>query len=350
MQTQLFEIIFIMLGDACNFKCKYCLQGEHKANVIQPIFSEKMLSFLDDYSSADKTMISFWGGEPLLYFDSIKKIVERYQDKFNYEMVSNGSLLTEKIVAFLNEHKIGYHLSHDGVITEYTRNVDVLKNKKLHSLFNKINHKSVNITITSKSPSIRELFQYYPADYTISINTMINTIDTQISRSFADFNYEKYREDLQYLFDSYEEYLSGDISKQREANTVTRFIGSLQAFLKEGRVRNRCFACGHGKKMLNMDADGNFYLCHNLNIKIGSVNKGYELASETLDKILSKHTQKCNKCEIKDVCAGNCFMLNGYGEKQNCELLKQYYGTFLPWLIKMKNKYEVKTNEKNALR
>lgn len=344
-----FEIIFIMLGDACNFKCKYCLQGDHNLKIIQPKLSKEMLGFLDSYSSENKTMISFWGGEPLLYFDSIKKIVERYQDKFNYEMVSNGSLLTEEIVCFLNKYKIGYHLSHDGSITEYTRNVDILKNEKLRDLFDRINHKSVNITITSISPSMQDLFQYYSDDYLISINTMINTTDTPISRAFADFDYKKYKKDMQYLFDSYEQYLLGDISRHREANTVARFMGSLQAFLNEGRVRNRCFACGHGKKMLNMDCNGSFYLCHNSCVKIGSVEEGYDIASEKLDKILEKHTAKCRECEIKDVCAGNCFMLNGYGEEQSCELLKQYYGLFLPWLIEMKNKYEGRDNEQNTL-
>ena len=337
-----FEIIFIMLGNACNFSCKYCLQGEHKECVVQPIFSEAMLAFLDDYSSEKDTMMSFWGGEPLLYFNSIKKIVERYGDKFQYEMVSNGSLLTEEIVEFLNQYKIGLHLSHDGAITEYTRNIDILKDARLKKLFEKVERKSVNITMTSESPSMEELFQYYPEDYLININTMINTTDTSISRKLADFNYEKYKSDMQYLFDSYEKYLCGDMSKYREADTVTRFMGSLQAFLNEGRVRNRCFACGHGKKMLNIDCNGDFYLCHNSNVRIGTVEEGYDVAGKTLDKILARHSAKCNDCEIKDVCAGNCFMLNGYGEKQSCELLKEYYGVFIPWLIEMKKKYEDK--------
>lgn len=335
-----FEIIFIMLGDACNFKCKYCLQGEHEAKIIPPEFSQDMLSFLDEYPS-DNTMLSFWGGEPLLYFGSIKELVERYGDKFRYEMVSNGSLLTEDIVDFLNQHKVGLHLSHDGAITGCTRGIDVLKNERLKSLFEKIERKSVNITITSQSPSMKELFQYYPIDYPISINTMINTTDTPISRSFADFDHERYRSDMQYLFDSYEQYLSGDKSKYREADNVLRFMGSLQSFLNEGRVRNRCFACGHGKKMLNMDASGNFYLCHNSCVRIGSVKEGYEIASENLDRILENHSAKCTSCEIKDVCAGNCFMLSGYGEKQNCDLLQQYYGVFVPWLLEMKKRYEV---------
>ena len=341
MQNQ-FDIIFIMLGNACNFSCKYCLQGEHKEKVVQPIFSEKALSFLDNYNSETKIMLSFWGGEPLLYFDSIKRIVERYKEKFFFEIVSNGSLLTEDIIDFLNKYEIKFHLSHDGKITEYTRNVDVLKNDRLKNLFEKIKNKSVNLTITSHSPSMKEMFEYYPSNYSININMMINTTDTPISRDFANFDCEKYKNDLQYLFNSYEEYLLGDANKHREAGTVLRFMGSLQAFIDEGRVRNRCFACGHGKKMLNMDANGNFYLCHNSCVKIGSVEEGYDIASEKLDKILEKHTAKCRECEIKDICAGDCFMLNGYGEKQGCELLKQYYRVFLPWLLEMKNKYEDK--------
>lgn len=339
MQTQLFEIIFIMLGDACNFKCKYCLQGEHNNPVIAPNLSDKFLAFLDEYPS-DSTRLSFWGGEPLLYFDSIKQIVDRYKEKFTYEMVSNGSLLTEDIVNFLNENKIAYHLSHDGKYTEETRLVDVLKNERIKSLFERIDTKSVNVTITSKSPSMKEIFAYYPSNYGININTMINTTNTDISRNYADFDYEKYKRDYEYLFKSFEDYLDGDKSKSREAGNVTRLMGSFQAFLKEGRQRNRCFACGHGKKMLNIDCNGNFYICHNSKVSIGSTENTMQDIAKNLDNILVKTRSKCESCEVNNICSGSCFMLDGYGEKQNCEMLKNFYNLFISWLLKAKEKYE----------
>ena len=332
-----------MLGDACNFKCRYCLQGNHENKIVPPVFSQNMLSFLDSYPS-DNTMLSFWGGEPLLYFNSIKKLVERYKNKFHYEMVSNGSLLTEEIVTFLNKYNINFNLSHDGKDTSETRLIDVLIDKHTKSLFEKINNRAVNVTITSISPSMKELFEYYPIDCAVNINTMINTTDTEISRIYASFNYDKYKQDIQYLLQSYEDYLSGDKSKWREAKNVSRMMGSFQAFLNEGRTRNRCFACGHGKKMLNMDANGDFYICHNSKTKIGSVKEGLDAAASKLDKILKKTGQKCEICEIKDYCSGSCFMLNGYGEKQNCEMLKHFYQIFLSWLIEAKKRWENKAN------
>ena len=333
-----FQIIFIMLGEECNFKCTYCMQGDHNECVTQPVLSNKLLSFLDNYKSKDKTYICFWGGEPLLYFQAIREIVERYKDKFMYETVSNGSLLTREIVDFFNKHHIRLNLSHDGKITERTRKVDVLKNKKIKSLYDDIKIRSINVTYSSISPSIESIIKSYPDNQMITINTMINTTDTDASRSYADFDYRKYESDIRYLLSSYEDYINGDSTKWREYNNVEHMIQSLKTYLHEGRKVNRCFDCGRGMKMLNVDCDGNLYMCHNSRVKIGDVTDKWEEVELNINNIISKSRAKCNSCAFNKVCGGNCMMLSGVGEAQKCKLSKMFYSIFIPWMLKMKDK------------
>ncbi len=79
--------------------------------------AERMLSFFKS-KSGEKIHISFSGGEPLLNYDLIKKIVEMNSSdattdsiNFNYSLITNGTLLTPQIVQFLNENKFAVQLS-----------------------------------------------------------------------------------------------------------------------------------------------------------------------------------------------------------------------------------------------
>lgn len=79
--------IYLMLGSACNFHCKYCLQCDMKPDSNKHI-SDKLKKYLWK-SVAYKTQstpirIMFWGGEPLLYFEQIKEIVKIYKNNFAY--------------------------------------------------------------------------------------------------------------------------------------------------------------------------------------------------------------------------------------------------------------------------
>ena len=43
--------------------------------------------------------IEFWGGEPLLYIDTIYKICEKFKGKVGYfQIITNGLLLTKEII------------------------------------------------------------------------------------------------------------------------------------------------------------------------------------------------------------------------------------------------------------
>ena len=66
----------IFLGYACNFKCSYCLQDPGKETAVRKKgdvyqFVEKVIPQL---SSKRIDLLGYWGGEPLLYWQTIRDL------------------------------------------------------------------------------------------------------------------------------------------------------------------------------------------------------------------------------------------------------------------------------------
>lgn len=86
-----------------------------------------MLDFFQ-YALQKKSFITFYGGEPLLTFDTIRRTVDYIKNhktlnakKLRYSISTNGTLLTEEILHFLNTNKFRVYLSQDGTAQDLTR-------------------------------------------------------------------------------------------------------------------------------------------------------------------------------------------------------------------------------------
>jgi len=119
------NIIFVVTDD-CNYNCSYCPQVKKNKHLDFGDI-DKAIDFFCPYL-AEKSHISFYGGEPLLAFDRIKFTVEKATDitkkqpiAFEYSLSTNGSLLNDEIVQFLDEYKFFVVLSFDGFAQEKSR-------------------------------------------------------------------------------------------------------------------------------------------------------------------------------------------------------------------------------------
>lgn len=122
------EKITLQLTQNCNFRCSYCLysggagdkQRSHTNVAMSLETAIKAVDFLYDHSrDARRINIGFYGGEPLLEFELLKRVVEYADDKFagrdlTYNMTTNGSMLGSEIVEFCLDHKITVLISLDG--------------------------------------------------------------------------------------------------------------------------------------------------------------------------------------------------------------------------------------------
>ncbi len=112
----------------CNFRCKYCIYSEehndrqrsHSKKHMSWETAKKAVDFLWEHSADSSSInIGFYGGEPLLEIDLIRKVIEYSKELFagkelDYSITTNGTLLTEDMIPYFKEHKVQLMISLDG--------------------------------------------------------------------------------------------------------------------------------------------------------------------------------------------------------------------------------------------
>ncbi|MCP4157550.1 MAG: radical SAM protein [bacterium] len=119
------------MTDDCNFDCTYCIQKKAKKYMKRSSI-KKAVDFFYPFLE-EEAIIPFYGGEPLLAFDEIKYTVSLFKEKnkgggknLKFEIVTNGSFLTEDILRFFDHHQFNIALSLDGISQEISRKPDSL--------------------------------------------------------------------------------------------------------------------------------------------------------------------------------------------------------------------------------
>jgi len=140
------EQIVFETTDHCNLNCPYCSLGEmydfakKERKTINTHYAINFLKYIFDLKPPKtKLGIGFFGGEPLVNFDFIKKIVEEVKqlntDKeldIEYNMTTNATLM-RKHIPFLVEHNFVLLISLDGDEKGHSYRVYAKNNKNSFS-------------------------------------------------------------------------------------------------------------------------------------------------------------------------------------------------------------------------
>jgi uncharacterized protein len=116
----------LQLTQNCNLRCDYCAysgkydQRTHSSNKMSFQVIKDTVDFAMQKSKGIRTLnIGFYGGEPLLEFENIKKTVAYINEKYNgrnvtYSLTTNGTLFNDELVRFFKENNISILISIDG--------------------------------------------------------------------------------------------------------------------------------------------------------------------------------------------------------------------------------------------
>jgi sulfatase maturation enzyme AslB (radical SAM superfamily) len=112
--------VAILLTTHCNLRCAYCLlQPPRRETASWPVLRSALDRLLAD--GQDDVTVLFTGGEPLLALPLMRQAVAHLLEtqagrrSLRWEVITNGLLLNEEAVDFLDAHDFAVTVSFDGV-------------------------------------------------------------------------------------------------------------------------------------------------------------------------------------------------------------------------------------------
>lgn len=339
--------IRITLGFNCNFHCKYCHERELTENVnnVIPIHAntesldEKVNKLVDRILTnlPNLMSITFWGGEPLVYFKTMKKIVSRIKEKkpeMNFSTITNGSLLTLPVAKWLAENKIRVTISHDGPsFNVYRDDVDPLKNPKtlegIQYLFDaakgdKKYEPHFNIVITPENCNLQKFDTFFKEalgrEVPFGFESIVK-LDTHSEKIVRAFDAETTR----ILLNNLVAYGSTQ-SNNHPWHCIRDHVSNvMRRLVTRNELPNiSCFIAN--KEFIPIDMEGNVLICH------GMGNSYCKL--EDVDKVpfnpenTWKDREECASCPFLISCLGGCPVAKTEDHKISCNNLKIWHAGF----------------------
>lgn len=342
--------IFIMLGNLCNLNCKYCLQHPLMNTFIGSKISPNLYDFLYNYKFNKNVRITFYGGEPLLYFPVIKEIVYNLPaNKFNFGIISNGKLLNQEIVDFCNNNHMGFALSWDGRNSNITRGYNAIEDKK--ELIYQLEGLFLTGVMTPYSypkellEDFSKVYDEYKAIHRIGLGINIDLImDTGLhNKELLEFDYDKLEKEMNELITMFDEkdlnYMNSNVHP-----VIHQWIQKLaipyNQYKAYGTTNTRS-KCGNGYSVANIDLKGNLYPCHNTSTSIGTYDsynnlswseEEYNKKIKDGDLVINRLQTTCKDCKVRYICKGGCKLVTDLSNF--CKLRKAIYGPIIDYLNK----------------
>ena len=114
---------------ACNLRCTYCFKEKWNEHMEDQVAFDTIVWLLYASGPNKEVHVNFMGGEPLVRFKLIKRIVPfgkrrawQMGKSIHFGMTTNGTLVTDAVVEFWKKWGLGFHTSIDGTPEIQDRN------------------------------------------------------------------------------------------------------------------------------------------------------------------------------------------------------------------------------------
>ncbi len=321
------KALCLNIAHDCNLKCKYCFaeEGEYKGKrqLMSAEVGKKAIDFVIKHSGPRKNIeIDFFGGEPLLVFDTIKEIVEygrseekKYGKNIRFTMTTNGTLLNDEIMEYIDKNMGNIVLSIDGrkEVNDSVRlradgsgiyeNI-VPKYKKMAEMRGESKQYYVRGTFTRNNTDFYEDVKHMAelGFKEISIEPVVLPEGDELSLR---------EEDLPVIFQQYDKLYQYMLERHKEGNEFKFYHFNIN--LQGGPcVYKRIAGCGAGHEYVAITPEGDVYPCHqfvgNLDFKLGDIfeDKLDEGISMNFKEAHIYNKPKCKDCWARFYCSGGC--------------------------------------------
>lgn len=339
----------LCVTEQCNLRCEYCLYSSksdcwhsHSSKNMSLKTAVKALHCFKKYNDgSDYPVICFYGGEPLLQFDLIKKIVKEakkifFDKNLSFNITTNATMINSEIAVFFAENNFNPLVSIDGpkkLHDRYRRTIngEGSFDKALRGLnlllksfpSNLIENIRVNFVL-SPPFDFEALNTFFKEELPVKVSncstSLVNDLGTDFIKNHPYSDNDVKQIDLLrakaeecFITGKWDDYpvawlfLQNNFRKIAHRNRINISKGK---YIPTGQ-------CVSGSHKLHTDVDGNFHMCERIQEKcfIGDVDNGLNVKKITsiLNKYYKKATKKCNKCyalRFCKICLANS-LING---------------------------------------
>ena len=119
MQLKPITHAMLVVTHSCNLRCRYCFVQQQPQTMTYETAKAAVHFLMSNCLDKEIPSINFFGGEPMLCWDSIivplvKYIRGELKIPFELSMTTNGTLLNPERISFLKQNKVGVLFSIDG--------------------------------------------------------------------------------------------------------------------------------------------------------------------------------------------------------------------------------------------
>lgn len=326
----------IQLGLSCNYSCDYCSQ---KFVERQPETSKKDIdAFLEkldvlEFNEQSGLHVEFWGGEPLVYWKTLKPLAEAIQERFaswtnkpRFSIITNGSILTDEMIDWLMMMNFTVSISHDGP-GQSVRGPDPFDDPEqkerilgFYRMMTRLKKPfSFNSMLNSKNTSRKAIYDWFvnltgDANVQLGEGSLVDAYDEDgITNSLiTKQDHFKFR---QQAFG--EMYASGGNIGFNGINM--KMAGFAQNLLNQLPATYLGQKCGmDGENVIAVDLRGNVITCQNVSAlevsKNGESHLGGNLDNFEDVKLTSSthwsNRKECPECPVLHLCKGACMFLD----------------------------------------
>jgi len=308
--------LVLWLTEECVLRCSYCFVEKRPRRLSFEV-GKQAIDFLlnPNVSGTSKQLrVGFFGGEPLLEFPLMRRIVEyatkaarRSNKRISFGITTNGVLLSEDVLRYLGERNIGVLFSIDGTpetmgsqrMFPDGRNSYSAATRHLKGLFRIQPRVTARMTVHPDRLDLvtnaQHLFELGFHNIAICPVAEAPWDDDDLETAFHHL--------ARWYIDS------ARAGRLLRLNYTNRFLKRL-ADAARGKPRP-LVPCGAGRGMLGVDVKGNVMPCHHWvdmnSFTLGTVwsgvssNKRAPFLNYTSDSF-----KGCSSCEARPYCSGCC--------------------------------------------
>lgn len=314
----------------CNAKCFYCYESDTRQRCYMNSKTEKdLLDYMKSMiSGKKKVFVSWFGGEPLLCVDLMKRVsneIISFCDKLNIEydaeLTTNGYLLGQIVNEFSSLRISDTQVTIDGYEKEYERRKQYINSQNAWEIV------------------VSNIFKYSLLGHHITIRMNFDKKNFESIKNATKFflTNSKWNENISIYYYPLEP-TKGESSNYFIESEYINAMNELYEYLYELGYYNKhpralefqklslpCY--GGTLSTMAVDFAGNIYQCQHLlcheQYVIGNVVKGIQLNKSVLEWYDGTLPEKCRNCEVIPLCQGGCVTKRKLGQEcYLCHMMK----------------------------